>query len=281
MEPLLWSLVRNFRSIVDDTYIWYSSYCFTVCRTKVLVCIRRTLSDFPRVSEFPQTRVYTCESSLRCSFISQHSKVKTLTFSIMTCGPYSTLARHPMFGMKFHYPRAGRCPAKFGRNGAGRPFHRREQNLHVADLGDKVQLSIDIPGVQASGLDIEVDDRVLSISGSRSIHTGHGVRTVEYSRRFRLDETIDSERVAANLSDGVLVLTAPRIQKARPIKIPVTTTPASTIPRDDEVEEDDDVVLVDVQTAKVDEASGDKKPDEVEYPSEDALDEDGKKAVAK
>jgi HSP20 family protein len=176
-----------------------------------------------------------------------------------------------MGGLKFRFPAARaskRCNIKFGRPYQRVPGHgRRENNLHVSDLGDKVQLSIDFPGVKVSDLKVRIEERVLSISGRRVVQTDQGVREVEHHRKFRLDERIDSSHVTANLSDGVLVVTAPKLKKALPMTIPITTV--STIPNGGHhgdgtnVENDDDDIVV---IEKIDDSTG-KETDQEQKPS--------------
>jgi hypothetical protein len=132
----------------------------------------------------------------------------------------------------------------------------------VRDLGEKVQLSIDLPGVKASALKVQVEDRILSISASRDIHTEPGVREVEYHRKFRLDESIDSQHATANLAEGVLILTAPKIQKAGSRSIPITTNDTATTAdeQDDRaVDDNDDGLLVDAPNSTETEPARDKK----------------------
>ena len=176
----------------------------------------------------------------------------------MTCGSYSTIAFHPVFGTKLHHPKRipAHCSTKFTLRRF--PGHtNRHRNLQVSDHGDKVQLSIDLPGVKASALKVQVADRILSVSATRQIHTVNGVREVEYDRRFRLDESIDSLHATANLADGVLVLTAPKIQKIGSRTIPVSTNKQAAAADD---HGDDDVVLVDTLDLTTKEPDGDRKP---------------------
>ena len=102
---------------------------------------------------------------------------------------------------------------------------RRAENLCVSQVGDKVQLSIDVPGVKASDLTVRIENRVLSISGIRYVQSDHGgVRRIEHHRRFHIDIAIDAEHIEANWSHGVLSLIAPlRPKSSRQFKIPVTT----------------------------------------------------------
>jgi HSP20 family molecular chaperone IbpA len=162
-----------------------------------------------------------------------------------------------MMGFKFPHPRrsARSFNVKFGRPYRRVPgFYHSNQNLHVSDLGDKVQLSIDFPGVKASDLYVHVQDRVLFLSGTRAIPTAQGVRKIEQHRRFRLDNSIDSENVKANLSHGILVVTAPKLKKGSPTTIPVTAAKDDS----DHGDQHDYVVHVDA----VDSTSGEEqKPD--------------------
>jgi HSP20 family molecular chaperone IbpA len=95
----------------------------------------------------------------------------------MACGLHPMLSYPSTSGMTFRYP-ARAFNVKFGRpcKRLQQDHRRRQNNLNVSDFGDKVQLSIDLPGVKASDLKVQIEDRVLSISGSRVIQTEQGAR---------------------------------------------------------------------------------------------------------
>lgn len=95
---------------------------------------------------------------------------------------------------------------------------------HLNECDQEVKLSIDVPGVRAKDLVVEVDDGVLRVSGERKIGVGK-TRTV-FERSFRMDQsTIDTSRVTANLSAGVLVVTVPKRDKPARQVIAVTEVP--------------------------------------------------------
>lgn len=88
----------------------------------------------------------------------------------------------------------------------------------------------DMPGVAADGLTIDLRDSVLTIEGRidsdekaedrvllREYETG------SFRREFRLTNLIDQHRIDAMLRDGVLRLTLPKAEEARPRKIEVRT----------------------------------------------------------
>lgn len=90
---------------------------------------------------------------------------------------------------------------------------RREVNIR--DKEEEVELSIDVPGVNANNLNVSVDDRVLTISGTRGDSS--------FSRYFQLDRAVDVENLTANVEDGVLTIRAPkRTEVSEPTEIPIT-----------------------------------------------------------
>jgi HSP20 family molecular chaperone IbpA len=74
----------------------------------------------------------------------------------------------------------------------------------------------DVPGVSPEGLELRIEPPELRIKGT----TVFDESTVYY-RAFRIDERIASERVSAELKDGVLKVHLPKAEKARPRKVDV------------------------------------------------------------
>ena len=79
-------------------------------------------------------------------------------------------------------------------------------------------------------INVAVKENVLTISGERS----HKEETKEknyykverqygkFERSFHLPETVDSEKISASYKDGVLTLTIPKVEKAKPKEIPIS-----------------------------------------------------------
>ncbi len=87
----------------------------------------------------------------------------------------------------------------------------------------------DLPGVTPENIDIDLHDDVLSLVGhiKEDPEPGENVLLKEYEvgqyiRKFTLSEVIDQEKIQAELADGVLRLTLPKVEKAKPRKIQVT-----------------------------------------------------------
>jgi HSP20 family protein len=87
---------------------------------------------------------------------------------------------------------------------------------------------IDVPGVKQESLEVTLENHVLSIKGSRRYEAGPNERQMllgrsygEFALRYTLPETVDGEKLAAHLADGVLTLRVPRHSNAQPRKIQI------------------------------------------------------------
>jgi HSP20 family molecular chaperone IbpA len=98
-------------------------------------------------------------------------------------------------------------------------------NHHVHETEEAITVSIDLPGVKASDLQVQVEDKVLRVSGDRKTA---GTES-KFVRSFSIDPTtVDFDNMKANLEYGVLTLTAPKRVKPTVSKmIAVTETVGS------------------------------------------------------
>jgi HSP20 family protein len=89
-------------------------------------------------------------------------------------------------------------------------------------------LLADMPGVQTGDVEIDLKEGTLTIVGKVSTDTNEGesilaeYRVGNYFRSFRLTDVIDQSKISAAMSDGVLKLVMPKVEKAIPRKIPIT-----------------------------------------------------------
>jgi HSP20 family protein len=100
-------------------------------------------------------------------------------------------------------------------------------NLH--DLGDKLQLIAEVPGVAKEDLNVRIQGNYLELSGSRKseVPEGYKAHRVErggftFTRSFTLPTDIDAERVEAVLKDGLLTMNLPKIEAAKPKQITIS-----------------------------------------------------------
>lgn len=96
--------------------------------------------------------------------------------------------------------------------------------------GDHYVLTADMPGIDPGSVDIDVDGQLLTIRAERTLTTGEGVKwitrereAVSFLRQLNLGQGIDTERITANYNNGVLSVTIPVSEKAKPRKIEVTS----------------------------------------------------------
>jgi len=89
-------------------------------------------------------------------------------------------------------------------------------------------LLADMPGVRAGDLNIDLRDDTLTLTGDVQPFEGADENDIlieyevgKYYRQFALSEIIDQNKIDAQMQDGVLRLTLPKIEKATPRKIAV------------------------------------------------------------
>jgi HSP20 family protein len=98
-------------------------------------------------------------------------------------------------------------------------------------LEDEKSLTVvmEMPGVSKEAVDINLQDRVLTVEGRidfskyeqlQPVYTEYNIGN--FSRRFSLSNSIDQDRIQADMKDGVLTLTLPKVEEAKPRKIAVT-----------------------------------------------------------
>jgi len=92
---------------------------------------------------------------------------------------------------------------------------RSSPGYEINESGGKYEIAVDVPGVKANDMkvDLEHDGRVLHISGGRKVEKDGVVTETKFEKRFTIGDNVDTDKLTANLADGVLVLTAPKIEK--------------------------------------------------------------------
>ncbi|OEJ23751.1 heat-shock protein Hsp20 [Streptomyces agglomeratus] len=95
--------------------------------------------------------------------------------------------------------------------------------------GDTFVVELDLPGVDPESIDLDVERNVLTVKAERRSRAGEGAEvliaerlTGSFSRQMFLGETLDTERIDASYDAGVLRLTVPVAEQAKPRKISIT-----------------------------------------------------------
>ncbi len=100
--------------------------------------------------------------------------------------------------------------------------------MDVIRREDDVVLRIDLPGADPESIEVTTDHGVLTVSAKRSEQLGEQERPVvrerltgSFSRKVRLAETVDTDKIEATYDNGVLSILLPLQEKARPRKVEI------------------------------------------------------------
>jgi HSP20 family protein len=97
--------------------------------------------------------------------------------------------------------------------------------------GHEFVVEFDLPGIEPDSIDLDVERNVLTVRAERKPSTGPDVELVAserprgvFSRQVILGDTLDPEHIEAAYKAGVLRLTIPVAEKAKPRKISISTS---------------------------------------------------------
>lgn len=105
--------------------------------------------------------------------------------------------------------------------------HYFEPLVDIYETPEALVVEADVPGASAEDIDTDIKDHVLTLTARvrplegkltplyREYSLGH------YTRTFRLGQEIDQMKISAHLKDGVLTLTLPKADSAKPRKVKV------------------------------------------------------------
>ena len=103
-------------------------------------------------------------------------------------------------------------------------------NVDIFETDRELTLLADLPGVTAENLTIDLRENTLSLTGEVEPFEKANEEDIlieyeigKYYRQFSLSSLIDQSQIDAKLTDGVLRLTLPKVEEAKPRKIEVRT----------------------------------------------------------
>jgi HSP20 family protein len=114
--------------------------------------------------------------------------------------------------------------------GAGTTSHPAVMPMDAWRQGDTFVLEFDLPGVRPETVDIDVERNVLTVRAERPARNGDWELLAAerpsglFSRQLVLGDNLDLEKVEAGYEAGVLRLTIPVAERAKPRKIEVSTS---------------------------------------------------------
>jgi HSP20 family protein len=104
--------------------------------------------------------------------------------------------------------------------------------VDVHETENELVLKADIPDVDLKDVDVQVEKQTLTIKGHRQFEkesNGKAYHRIERSygsfvRSFALPATVDSEKVAAEYKNGVLTITLPKKEAAKPRQVKIVAS---------------------------------------------------------
>jgi HSP20 family protein len=87
---------------------------------------------------------------------------------------------------------------------------------------DNTYVRAELPGVTPDAISVEIVNGSLSIQASRKVKSAEGEETVWFSRLISLPDDVQSEKVAAAYENGILTVTLPVKEEAKPKKINIS-----------------------------------------------------------
>ncbi|GAA4716637.1 molecular chaperone Hsp18 [Pedococcus ginsenosidimutans] len=96
--------------------------------------------------------------------------------------------------------------------------------------GDTFHVEFDLPGVNRDSIDIDVERNVVTVRAERPARASDAELVAAerprgvFSRQLVLGDNLDTERIAATYDAGVLTLSIPVAEKAKPRKVEVAGT---------------------------------------------------------
>ena len=116
--------------------------------------------------------------------------------------------------------------------------------FEVTENAKQFRMEVEVPGIKLENLKIELEDygRILHVSGERKVKTDTSHEEYLFDKRFKLGRNVDTSKITANLSDGMLVLSAPKKEVLPPatrlIAIVQGDAPALLDENDDKKDDD-------------------------------------------
>ena len=98
----------------------------------------------------------------------------------------------------------------------------------IYETQDALKVILEMPGVEKGNVDVHVEDGVLNVEGRIDLTKYQGLQPLyteynigHYSRSFRLSNKINQDKIGAELKEGVLSPTLPKVEEAKPRTIQV------------------------------------------------------------
>ena len=102
-------------------------------------------------------------------------------------------------------------------------------SVDVYETEDSLTVKADLPDVKVEDIDVRVENQTLTLRGERKFEKDENVKGYhriersygEFVRSFAVPSTVDTEKVQADYKNGVLTITLPKKEAAKPRQVKV------------------------------------------------------------
>ena len=101
-------------------------------------------------------------------------------------------------------------------------------NADIYETPHELKVVLEMPGIEKNNVEINIEDDVLHVEGRLDLSKYSGLQPLyteynvgHYARSFQLSSKIDQSKIGAEMKDGVLSLTLPKAEEAKPRTIQV------------------------------------------------------------
>jgi HSP20 family protein len=109
-----------------------------------------------------------------------------------------------------------------------RPMRAFMPTADIFETEEALTVALEMPGVSKDDVDVDIENGLLTVEGRIDFSKYEGLQPVyseynvgPYRRSFRISSRIDQERITAEMRDGVVTLTLPKAEEAKPRRINV------------------------------------------------------------
>ena len=101
-------------------------------------------------------------------------------------------------------------------------------NADIYETPNELKVVLEMPGIEKNNVEINIEDDVLHVEGRLDLSKYSGLQPLyteynvgHYARSFQLSRKIDQSKIDAEMKDGILSLTLPKAEEAKPRTIQV------------------------------------------------------------
>jgi HSP20 family protein len=93
--------------------------------------------------------------------------------------------------------------------------------VDIYENSDELLMLAEVPGASSESIGLRIEESLLTVKAQRTAANGRNIR---YQRAFQVPETVDPEKISAQLKNGVLHIHLGKTDRAKPRTIAIQAT---------------------------------------------------------